>query len=224
VNVVRRSFPFVIAAPSGAGKTSLAKALVERNEGVVFSVSATTRPARQHERPDRDYLFVGDAEFDRMERAGELVESAVVHGYRYGTPRRAIDEPLKRGDVVVLDIDFQGARQIRAAYADAVLVFILPPSTDELIRRLLGRASETPEQRRGRLRTARVELGVVHEFDYVVVNDDFGTAIRALESILDAERHRVSRTNGIQDRLRELNESLENVLNKEPFDEGVHTR
>jgi guanylate kinase len=212
VSLRGRAFPVVLAAPSGAGKTSLAKALVERNDGVVFSVSATTRPPRLHERPGHDYLFVDDAEFDRMLAAGELVESAVVHGNRYGTPRRGIEAAIERGEIVVLDIDFQGARQIRAAFADAVLVFVLPPSTDELIRRLLARNSETPDQRRGRLRTARVELGVAHEFDYVVVNDEFATAIRTLEAIVQAERHRVSRTLGIRERLEELNVSLDRAL------------
>lgn len=207
-----RAFPVVLAAPSGAGKTTLARALVERNEGVVFSVSATTRPPRLHERPDHDYLFVDDAEFDRMEQAGELVESAVVHGQRYGTPRRGIEDAVARGEIVVLDIDFQGARQIRAAFSDAVLIFVLPPSTDELIRRLLARNSETPDQRRARLRTARVELGVAHEFDYILVNDEFTTAIRTLETILEAERHRVSRTLGIREWLEELNESLDRAL------------
>jgi guanylate kinase len=188
---------------------------------VTFSVSATTRPPRLHERPDYDYLFVGDAEFDRMISAGELVEWATVHGQRYGTPWRGIERALARGQIAVLDIDFQGARQIRTAFPEAVLIFVLPPSTDELIRRLMNRASEDAGQRRGRLRTARVELGVAHEFDYVVVNDDFDTAIRTLESILEAERHRVSRTTGIQDRLAELNRRLEEILQGE-IDEGVH--
>ena len=123
-----------------------------------------------------------------------------------------IEAAIARGEIVVLDIDFQGARQIRAAFSDAVLIFVLPPSTDELIRRLLARNSETPEQRRGRLRTARVELGVAHEFDYVVVNDEFATAIGTLEAILQAERHRVSRTLGIRERLEELNVSLDRAL------------
>jgi guanylate kinase len=135
-----------------------------------------------------------------------------VHGSRYGTLRSEIGNALARGRIVVLDIDFQGARQIRAAFSEAVLIFILPPSTEELIRRLLGRATETDEQRRSRLKTARVELGVIHEFDYVVVNDDFDRAIHALESILEAERHRITRTPGIPERLRELNESLNDVL------------
>lgn len=214
MKVRARPFPLVLAAPSGAGKTTLARGLVERDAGVVLSVSATTRQPRVHERPGHDYLFVDDAEFDRMQRAGELVEWASVHGQRYGTPRSQIEDGLARGAVVVLDIDFQGARQIRAAYEDTVLVFVLPPSTDELVRRLLGRGSESAAERIGRLRTARTELGVAQEFDYVVVNDDIDAAIHALESILLAERHRVSRTGDIRERLRELNESLNEVLNR----------
>jgi len=202
----------VLAAPSGAGKTSLAKTLVERHDDVVFSVSATTRPPRLHERHGHDYLFVDGREFDRMREAGELVEWAAVHGNWYGTPRRGIEAAIARGEVVVLDIDFQGARRIRASFDDAVLVFILPPSAHELIRRLLERATEDEAERRARLRTARVELGVVHEFDYVVVNDDFETAVATLESILVAERHRRARTTGVQTRLDELNAKLDEIL------------
>lgn len=202
----------VLAAPSGAGKTSLAKTLVERHDDVVFSVSATTRPPRLHERHGHDYLFVDGREFDRMREAGELVEWAAVHGNWYGTPRRGIEAAIARGEVVVLDIDFQGARRIRASFDEAVLVFILPPSAHELIRRLLERATEDEAERRARLRTARVELGVVHEFDYVVVNDDFETAVATLESILVAERHRRARTTGVQTRLDELNAKLDEIL------------
>lgn len=212
MSVLGRAFPVVLAAPSGAGKTTLAKALVERNRGVVFSVSATTRAPRLHERPDVDYLFLDDAEFDRLRDTGALVEWAVVHRRRYGTPRKGIEQALARGEIVVLDIDFQGARQMRAAFPETVLVFVLPPSTDELIRRLLSRASENAHEQQDRLRTARVELGVAHEFDYVVINDDFESAIHALECILEAERHRVSRTEGIQERLLELNQRLNEVL------------
>lgn len=204
-----RGFPLVLAAPSGAGKTTLARALAERDPAVIISVSATTRRPRPDETPRRDYLFVDDAEFDRMQRAGELVEWAVVHGRRYGTPRGEIERGLAAGRVVVLDIDVQGARQVRGAFPETALVFVLPPSAGELVQRLRGRASETAEERAERLRTARTELAAAQEFDYVIVNDDFNAASRSLGAIVEAERRRVSRTDGLEDRLSALDKDLE---------------
>ncbi len=183
----------VIAAPSGAGKTSLVRELVRRNDKVVFSLSATTRPARPGELHDADYRFVDDTEFARLVETGGLLEWAVVHGRKYGTLREGIEAAVTNGVTVVLDIDVQGARQVRERLAGAVLVFIMPPSAEELERRLAGRASETAEQRRIRLTTARTELAAVGEFDYVVVNDDFDTALATLEAIIIAETHRASR-------------------------------
>jgi guanylate kinase len=210
-----RPFPLVLAAPSGAGKTSLARELVRRNAQVVFSVSATTRPARGNEKPGVDYEFVEDAAFDAMLEAGELVEWATVHGRRYGTPARAISSALDGGDLVVLDIDVQGARQIREKFPDAVLVFILPPSADELGRRLERRASESVQQKIDRLRTARVELTTSGEFDYVVVNDDFDVALGTLEAIVRAERHRVSRDPGfVESRIAEIHARLDEMLGR----------
>ena len=188
-----RPFPLVIAAPSGAGKTSLAHALVERDPGVCFSVSATTREPRVHETNGVDYEFVDDAEFDRMIAAGELVEWAEVHGHRYGTPARGIARAMASGKTVVLDIDIQGARSIRRAYPEAVLIFIVPPSGAELVRRLTGRGTEAETERRRRLHNARVELHAAGEFDFVVVNDDFERAVAGLQAILAAERKRYAR-------------------------------
>ena len=209
-----RPFPLVIAAPSGAGKTSLARALVERREDVIFSISATTRPRREREKHGTDYYFVDDAAFDRMIETGELVEWAVVHGRRYGTPRRGIREGLESGRIVVLDIDIQGARQIRRAFPDAVLVFILPPSAEELNRRLTGRGSEAEAERIRRLRGARNELPAAVEFDYVVVNDDFERAVRALENIVEAELHRVRRVDALKPALEALDGELGAILER----------
>jgi guanylate kinase len=187
------AFPVVIAAPSGVGKTSLARSLVQRTPGLEFSVSATTRPPRPQEQHGRDYYFVDAAEFDQKIARGELLEWAEVHGRRYGTPRRSIEEPLARAHTVVLDIDVQGARQVRSAFPAAVLIFILPPDVAELTRRLAGRGSEGEAELRVRLETARRELGAARDFDYVVVNDDFEAAVSALQAILAAERHKLIR-------------------------------
>lgn len=213
--MLRRGYPLVIAAPSGAGKTSLARALVERHEEVVFSISATTRPARAYETDGVDYQFVSDAEFDRMVEAGELAEWAEVHEHKYGTPWSSIRSQIERGDVVVLDIDVQGARQIRAAFSEAVLVFILPPSAAELERRLLGRGSEQREVMRTRLRNALRELPEVREFDYAVVNDEFDRAYAALEAIYVAERVRASRIVALDAELERLSTEIESILEKE---------
>lgn len=207
-----RGFPLVIAAPSGAGKTTLAHALVDRTHGVVFSVSATTRPRRPHESAGADYHFVAEDEFERMISEEELVEWAVVHGNRYGTPRGSIEESIAAGDVVVLDIDIQGARQIREAFDDAVLVFILPPSAHELGRRLSGRGSEARAERRRRLGNARDELPSAADFDYVVVNDDFEAAVAALQALVAAERRRPSRLPELSGFLRSLDDELEAII------------
>jgi guanylate kinase len=214
VSSLTRPFPIVLAAPSGAGKTSLARALVERNADVVFSVSATTRPPRPDEQQGSDYFFVSEPEFDRMTRDGELLEWASVHERRYGTLRQGVRESLEAGRIVVLDIDFQGARQVRAAFPDAVLVYVLPPSAEELVRRLLGRGSEDDGERKRRLMTARIELAAAGEFDYLVVNDDFESALGTIESIVRAERHRYSRADGIEDRLARLRNGLDALIQR----------
>ena len=212
----QRPFPIVLAAPSGAGKTSLARALVERHADIDFSVSATTRPRREYERDGIDYYFVDDAGFDAMLARGELIEWAWVHGRRYGTPLRGIRETLARGASVMLDIDVQGARQIRSRLPEAVLVFVLPPSVDELLRRLTGRASESGEERLERMRTAVAELRSVDDFDYVVVNDDFEATLAVLESIVTAERHRMARSRGtLQEELARLERGVSAFIERE---------
>lgn len=210
-----RAFPLVIAAPSGTGKTSLAHALVGAEPDAVFSVSATTRKPRAGERDGIDYHFVDDAEFDAMIERGDLVEWATVHGRRYGTPRKAIREPIEDGKTVVLDIDIQGARNVRASFEDSVLVFILPPDAGELHRRLAGRNSEGREDLHRRLRNALEELGAVAEFDYVVVNDDFERALRMLTAIIHAERHAVARVPDLTARVRVITDGIRDILAEE---------
>jgi guanylate kinase len=204
----------VIAAPSGAGKTTLARALVERHQDIEFSVSATTRPKRNYEEGSRDYHFVDEAEFARLQEKGELLEWAVVHGRRYGTPRAEVEQRLKEGQVVVLDIDVKGAGQVRQALPQAVLVFVLPPSGEELRRRLAKRDSEPAGERRVRLEAARQELRAAGLFDYIIVNDDFELALARLEAIVTAERAKVSRSANLVQRINALDQELEKLLER----------
>lgn len=208
----RRAFPVVISAPSGAGKTTLARGLVEGNEDMVFSISATTRSPRPKERDGRDYHFVDDATFDRMIARDELAEWAAVHGRRYGTVRSEVTAALDRGRIVVLDIDVQGARQVNRVFPDAVLVFVVPPSPAELARRLAGRASEDEAERRRRLKTARRELAAVPEFDYLVVNDDVDRALERIVGIVRGEQARVERTQGVDAFVDEFDRGLLELL------------
>ena len=212
---MKRAFALVIAAPSGAGKTSLARALVERNADIEFSVSATTRSRRGYETSSHDYHFVSDDEFDRMASAGELLEWANVHGRKYGTLRSEVESRLAAGRVVVLDIDVQGARQVRVALPDAVLVFILPPSAEELRRRLTKRDTEQALERQSRLETAREELKAVGDFDYIVVNDDFERALATLEAIVLAERRRTRHVSQVDVDVRALDQELQKLLELE---------
>jgi len=181
--VSERACPVVLAAPSGTGKTTLAHRLVGGSDSYVFSVSATTRGQRSGEVDGEDYNFVDRAGFEAMVAGGELVEWAQVHGQLYGTPWSELERAALRGEHVVLDIDVQGARQIKAKIADAKLIFVLPPDVDTLMGRLTGRGSETPETVARRLRTALEELQVVEEFDYVVVNDELERCLDEIRAI-----------------------------------------
>lgn len=196
---------FVVAAPSGAGKTSLVNALVARHPGVVLSVSHTTREPRPGERDGTHYHFVSDAEFERMARAGGFLEHADVFGSRYGTGRSQVEQALRAGNDVVLEIDWQGARQVRDAMAESLGVFILPPSREALAERLQGRGQDSPEVIESRMAKAREEISHFHEFDFLVVNDDFETALGDLEAILRAQRLRLDRQ---RERHRELIRAL----------------
>lgn len=175
----------VLAGPTAVGKGSVSGYIRENYPEVHFSVSATTRPARPGEQHGVHYYFVSDAEFDRMIGDNELLEWATVHNsYRYGTPRPPIDAALAEGRSVLLEIDLQGARAVRSVMPEARLIFLLPPSWDELVRRLIGRGTETPAEQQRRLETARVELAAQDEFDFKVVNHEVGQAAQEVVELM----------------------------------------
>ena len=180
-----RSRLTVLAGPTAVGKGTLAAYVREHHPEVWLSVSATTRRPRPGEVDGLHYHFVDDAEFERMAREGELLEWAVVHGRaRYGTPRRPVEDALEAGRPALLEIDLQGARQVRASMPDAFFVFLAPPSWDELVRRLVGRGTEDAEEREARLATARTELAAAAEFDATVTNDEVRRAAEELVSLM----------------------------------------
>jgi guanylate kinase len=179
---------FVVAAPSGAGKSSLVKALMELDAQVRPSVSHTTRAPRGQEKHGREYFFVSAPEFDQMVASDSFLEWAHVHGQRYGTSRKAIEDRIAQGADVVLEIDFQGAIQIKKIFANAVLIFILPPSWEELKSRLHNRAEDAPEVIELRLQNAADEMVYVKEFDYVIINGLFERALFDLKAIVHAQR------------------------------------
>jgi len=184
----RRGLLVVISAGSGAGKSTLCRKLLKKRRNLVFSISATTRLPRPGEKDGRDYFFVTEAAFNAMRRRGELVEWARVHGQAfYGTPRPYLERKMSQGKDVLLDIDVQGALQVKRRFPDAVLIFIMAPTFAEMERRLRSRSSETEAQIRQRLQTARQELKFRRFYDYNVVNDRIPLALKRLEAILDTE-------------------------------------
>lgn len=176
---------FVLAAPSGAGKTTLVKALVERHPELRFSVSYTTRERRVNEVDGEDYLFVDETEFRRLKRNDELLEQAQVFDNFYGTSRAQVDDHLADGLNVILEIDWQGARQVREAMPECVSIFILPPSREELERRLRGRQTDSDRVIRRRLRDALSDMSHWDEFDHIIINDDLDTAVSTLEAVIE---------------------------------------
>ena len=179
---------FVVAAPSGAGKSSLVKALRELDAHVSPSVSHTTRAPRGQEKHGREYFFASEQEFDAMVANQAFLEWANVHGKRYGTSKRALAERLAGGADVLLEIDYQGALQVKKAFPEAVLIFILPPSWEELRARLENRGEDSPEVIELRLKNASQEMAQVEKFDFVIINELFETALFDLKAIIHAQR------------------------------------
>src|SRR5688572_18857971 len=178
---------FIVSSPSGGGKTSLVKALLEAEPDVRLSVSFTTRAPRPGEVDGRDYNFVNPAEFKRMSEAGELLESAEIYGNRYGTSQKWVEAECARGRDVLLEIDWQGAQQVRRLMREAVSIFILPPSLEVLEARLKGRGQDKPEAVARRMAAAREEIGHVAEYNYVIINEVFDHAALDLRSVIRAE-------------------------------------
>ncbi len=190
----RKGSLFIISAPSGAGKTTLCKKIVTTVDSLVPSVSFTTRKPRGGEVNDLDYTFIGEEEFREMIAGGDFVEWAEVHGNLYGTSRDRLEGLMDSGLDVILDIDTQGARQIRKLYGDGVFIFILPPSIEILRRRLEKRRSNSREDMARRLGAAIDEIKEYNNYDYVIINDVLKDSVRLLEAIITAERHKTERT------------------------------
>jgi len=184
----RRGIPFVVAAPSGTGKTTVCRRVVDRNEGIRFSVSHTTRAIRETETDGIDYHFVTDESFQRLAEAGAFVESAIYNGNHYGTSVESVEPQLAAGFDVLLEIEVQGARQVRERRDDVRMIFLLPPSFETLRMRLAGRRTDSEEQVGKRLELAREEFAAIGDFDYAIENDDLERCAADVESVIRAER------------------------------------
>lgn len=210
-----RGFPIVLAGPSGSGKTTVARALCDREPAVRFSVSVTTRERRAGERDGEDYRFVDREEFARLRDGGRLLEWAEVHGEWYGTPRSALERARSDEKHLLLDIDVQGARSVRASIGDLVSIFLLPPAGRTIVERLRGRGTETPDQLGARLRTALEELEAAEEFDYVIVNDALEETVDAAAAVVRAEERRIERMEErVQGSVAELITEIRDILER----------
>jgi guanylate kinase len=205
MDIHRRGLMLVLSSPSGAGKTTISRMLLERDANLRMSISVTTRPRRAAEVHGRDYYFIDPSEFERMVERDALLEHAHVFGNRYGTPRAAVEQMLGAGRDVLFDIDWQGTQQLaEKARDDLVSVFVLPPSTAELERRLRMRAADSEEEVRRRMAKAADEMSHWAEYDYVIVNQDLEASVGKVQAILTAERLRRERQIGLSDFVRDL--------------------
>jgi guanylate kinase len=205
-------FPVVISAPSGGGKTTVTKHLLRRRSDLGYSVSCTTRAPRPGEVHGTDYLFLADADFAARRDRGDFAEWAVVHGRMYGTLKASVQQELDAGRHVIMDIDVQGAAQFLVAYPDSVLIFILPPSVDVLVERLLERRTEDASSLLTRLKSAHQELQAVDRYHYVVTNDDLEAAVDRVSSIVDAEEVKRQRVRALDAQVARLIARLEQEI------------
>lgn len=201
--VSRRGMMLVLSSPSGAGKSTISRALLANHDNLTMSISATTRSIRPGEVDGKDYIFIDQAKFDSMVAEGEFLEYATVFGNSYGTPRGSVMDALTSGQDVLFDVDWQGTQQLRQnALEDLVSIFVLPPSIEELERRLYSRAQDTEEVVKGRMARAHDEISHWAEYDYIIINDEVDISVSTAESILTAERARRRRQIGLADFVR----------------------
>ena len=201
----RRGLLIVLSSPSGAGKTTISRMLLEADNQITMSVSATTRPQRPGEVNDRDYHFIDDAEFERWIQTDQFAEWAYVFDHRYGSPKEPIKEALKDGRDILFDIDWQGTQQLRGAFGtDLVRIFVLPPSMQELERRLRARGTDSEDVIESRMRRAASEIGHWGEYDYVLINEDMDHCLAEVRAIIDSERLRRDRRPYLFDFVRRL--------------------
>jgi guanylate kinase len=191
-------FLLVLSGPSGSGKGTVSEALMEQNKDIIFSTSVTTRMPRPGEVNGENYFFTSIEEFERMVENDELLEHAFVHTNYYGTPKKFVFDEIDKGEIVLLEIDVQGALQVKKKYKDAVFVFLIPPTMDELKSRLVKRDTETEDEIETRYRNAFKELDFVGEYDYFVINDYIENAVKDIENIIAAEKLRVKRHKDIK--------------------------
>lgn len=207
-------FPVILSSPSGGGKTTIARRLMALRSDVGYSVSCTTRLPRSGEVDGKDYYFLSTGEMLAARERGEFAESAEVHGKMYGTLRREVERVIGSGKHVLMDIDVQGAEQFVKAFPRSVLVFVLPPSVEVLMTRLMARKTESHEALRVRLASALKELQAIEAYHYVVVNDSLDHAVAAVSSIIDAETFRRDRVDGIEEQVKELVDELTREIDK----------
>lgn len=198
---MKRGFLIVLSGPSGCGKGTVADELFRRNDDIVFSVSATTRQARPGEVDGKNYFFLSEEEFLKRAKNDEFLEYASVHGHYYGTPKDLVTKRIEEGEIVLLEIDVQGALQIKQKMKEVVFIFLIPPSMEELKRRLVGRGTESEKDLEIRIANGFKEISFVEEYDFFVVNDYLEDAVRDIESIIKAEKHRAKRFKYIKDKV-----------------------